>query len=390
MSYLTKDMQFAAAIQTTPGTEEAINAATDAIDVEEPNPDHQLASEETNEATGSHDSRPSIFAGGYGQDAIQPIVKASGTPGQAPRQGRILRAGSFQEVIQAAVSDTAQAGSPNSITLALTESAVVDIFKGMPCYIIAGTGVGQKPRVIKSYSAGRVATVFPNWTTPPDATSVYSIPANVLYSNISKGADTITAHLWEHNSLAGVNSLLHRIRDAAADFTITLPTRNAARMQTTLRGVLVDKPEPVALPAVPQPDPTRPPPILNAESFFGQNESFHSQIQLAMGNVVEQPDRPSERFGYGNARVTDRRIRTSIDPLLAEPATRDNWEDFITGPSLRDIWLNFGEDAGNRISFFFPNVQVIQNARANVRGFSTDAVQVEHADPDDGVFICYH
>jgi len=39
---------------------------------------------------------------------------------------------------------------------------------------ITGDGAGQT-RLIGGYSAGRVATVYPDWTTSPDATSIYQI-----------------------------------------------------------------------------------------------------------------------------------------------------------------------------------------------------------------------
>jgi len=68
----------------------------------------------------------------------------------------------------------AQAGAAGSITLATTASASANIYKGMFVRIVAGTGTGQC-RYINDYTAGRVASVTPNWVTNPDATSVYEL-----------------------------------------------------------------------------------------------------------------------------------------------------------------------------------------------------------------------
>lgn len=67
---------------------------------------------------------------------------------------------------------TAQAGTASTITLKVgyTGDAL-----GHRIRIEAGTGAGQM-RLCKEYvAATKVATVDPDWTTPPDATSQYRI-----------------------------------------------------------------------------------------------------------------------------------------------------------------------------------------------------------------------
>jgi hypothetical protein len=68
----------------------------------------------------------------------------------------------------------AQAGGAATITLDATASTTVDIYKNNFIMITGGTGAGQT-RLIGAYSAARVATVLPNWTTNPDATSIYQV-----------------------------------------------------------------------------------------------------------------------------------------------------------------------------------------------------------------------
>jgi hypothetical protein len=69
---------------------------------------------------------------------------------------------------------TATAGTSTSITFDSNASTTVNIYKDNFVMITAGTGIGQT-RVIGAYSAGRVATVSPAWTTTPDTSSVYQV-----------------------------------------------------------------------------------------------------------------------------------------------------------------------------------------------------------------------
>jgi hypothetical protein len=71
-------------------------------------------------------------------------------------------------------SGTATAGSANTITLDSGASGTANIYKDNFIMITGGVGIGQT-RLIGAYSAGRVVTVVPAWTTQPDSSSVYQI-----------------------------------------------------------------------------------------------------------------------------------------------------------------------------------------------------------------------
>lgn len=73
---------------------------------------------------------------------------------------------------------TAQAGGANTITLkAATSYTTDDAPNGMFIRITAGTGAGQVRHVEDYVASTKVLTVFPAWTTQPDATSQYSVKA---------------------------------------------------------------------------------------------------------------------------------------------------------------------------------------------------------------------
>lgn len=77
---------------------------------------------------------------------------------------------------QAAVTGTAQAGSTSStIVLATGASSTNDAYNGMYVRITGGTGSGQVRLITDYVGSTRTATVSPNWTTTPDATSTYSV-----------------------------------------------------------------------------------------------------------------------------------------------------------------------------------------------------------------------
>jgi hypothetical protein len=71
---------------------------------------------------------------------------------------------------------TAQHGTSTTITLDAREPAIDDYYLAVPATITitSGTGAGQT-RSIVDYTADRVATVSPAWSTVPDFTSTYEI-----------------------------------------------------------------------------------------------------------------------------------------------------------------------------------------------------------------------
>lgn len=83
----------------------------------------------------------------------------------------------FEEIRpeEAEDSGVAQAATTNTITLATTASAVDRTYNGAEIEIVAGTGQGQVSMIADYVGSTRVASVFRNWTTNPDTTSVYLI-----------------------------------------------------------------------------------------------------------------------------------------------------------------------------------------------------------------------
>lgn len=145
-------------------------------------------------------------------------IQGSGTAGTAPAYGPLLRACAMSETILAsALTGTAQAGGANTITLAAGASATDNIYAGLRISITSGTGSGQTGIITAYNGTTKVATVLTNWTTPPTATSQYSIGAGVTYRPVSDTFSSVTLYLNQ-------DGVLHRVTGARGtvelDFTV--------------------------------------------------------------------------------------------------------------------------------------------------------------------------
>lgn len=95
--------------------------------------------------------------------------------------------------LTALASGTAQGGTASTIQLASGETFANDELNGNVVKITSGTGNGQS-RVITDYVGSTdTATVSPNWTTNPDATSVYEVvEGSVNLTVIQNDAQSVT------------------------------------------------------------------------------------------------------------------------------------------------------------------------------------------------------
>ena len=88
--------------------------------------------------------------------------------------------------------NTAQAGAASTITLDTGASALDDHYNGMAIEILSGTGAGQIRYISDYVGATKVATVSSNWTTNPDATSVFTI-----YGKSLSASDDATVNAFD-------------------------------------------------------------------------------------------------------------------------------------------------------------------------------------------------
>jgi hypothetical protein len=135
-------------------------------------------------------------------------IAGAGAAATAPKYGPLLRACAHSETVTAAdVTGPAQAGAAKAITLAAGASATDNAYLGMLVTLTGGTGSGQS-RVIVGYNGTtKVSTVDLAWTTPPDATSVYAVKANVQYRPVSSGFEAVTIYTYRDGVLYEMNGV---------------------------------------------------------------------------------------------------------------------------------------------------------------------------------------
>lgn len=384
--FLTRNRLVLAKAETTPGTDAAPVAATDAVLVEEPRGSPQMELEQTDEATGSLDTTQSIVGGGYMQRTQRFFAKGSGAAGTEPEFTPYLQAAAMGLTNLAAdQDDTAQAGGADSITLAA--GATSSDLTGFVISLDGGTGSGQT-RVITGYNtATKVASVYPDWDTQPDGTSEYVVHAGSLFVPVSSGVKTITDYLYKKNAGSG-NAILEKLLGAAANLSFAVQTRQTGKFTATLRGQL-SAPESVANPVGAVFDSVRPRPLRDSDAVLGGQSVCFRNFTLDFGNEISQPDCAEEEFGYGPAVVTRRSPTGRINPRLVTLASRNPFAAMVAG-TPQELWLNWGETPGNRVSMYLPQLVYTGKEDDDLDGISADGLPFEAKGTDAWLYLVFY
>jgi len=109
---------------------------------------------------------------GENADAVWDEVITSGEHG-VPNSGALYLRRLYQTIVSSV--NQAQTGAAGSITLAATESATNDFFKGQVVSVFAGTGKGQARACYGYDGESKIALIRPIWATNPDNTSWYAV-----------------------------------------------------------------------------------------------------------------------------------------------------------------------------------------------------------------------
>jgi hypothetical protein len=385
--YRTRNRTVGIKIETTPGADSVPAVATDAIAAIAPTwsgGPALLPNED--EVTGTLDAAAPIPGGGGRGFAFGLNFRGSGTAATPPEYDVPLRAAGFARTDTAAdVVGSAAGGTTTTITLAAPAGTTVDQYVGMIIDITSGTGSGQT-RVITGYSAGRIATVTPAFTTAPASGSGFAIRANQLYAPASANLPNVSIYDYMHRN-AG-NSRLERLLGAALTMACDLPVRGIPRFQFSALGKYVANSD-VAKPANPTLDTTRPRPVIAVDCALGGVVTRFNRIQFACNNTLAQADDPADAYGVDVASIVGRRIAGSINPPKDLLSVRNIWADFLDGTE-RSLWIRWGTAAGNRHSILFPRVVYSPPADVDNAGFLHDQIDFQIVGQDTGVYICHY
>lgn len=385
--FRTRARTILAKIESTSGTDASPTVGADAVKMINPASSNALEVLETNEVTRAIDRVARITGGGPGGFSGGVYLKGSGSAGTAPEFGPLLRACAMSETLLAADdTGTAQAGATGSITLAAATVSTDNEFRGMIIETTGGTGSGQIRVITGTTASSQVATVYPDWSVTPDATTTYAIRACAVYQPASSSLETATLYEYIHKVGAG-NHLLRKRLGMAGTWSLSAQTRQIGQLDFTFSGQLQSDAD-VSDPGAATYDDVTARPIMSANSYLGGVAVKQRLLSLDYGGQVAVPDDPSNAYGIDAASVVDRRISGRINPPRANVATRDVLADLIAGTE-KALWLQWGATAGSRVSIYCPAIRFTGAEDEDIDGFMADGIPFDAGGIDTGVFLTF-
>jgi hypothetical protein len=284
-------------------------------------------------------------------------LAGSGAAATPPPWGDLLKACNFSETITAAaITGTAQAGgSTTSIKLAAGASAVDDFYTGMTVSLTGGTGNGQAGEIIAYNGTSKIATLAKAWASAPDATSEYSIGANVMYApNSNFGLDANTAGTFYFN----LDGTRHILLGARGSFSVELSAKQLPVIKWTFTGLLGAIAD-AALPTADFTDWQTPVTISSANTtdlnLLGYTGAVLQTLNFDIANQVVY----RQLVGAESVLITDRKPTGNCSIEAVSVTAKDWWTDAknaATGP----FCVKHGQSGGNIIGVTARKVQLTQ------------------------------
>lgn len=316
-------------------------------------------------------NNPSVLAAIYSKVSCDVEIAGSGTAGTAPAYGSLLRACGMSETILAtAVTGTASAGGASVITLVSPASATDNVYAGMTINITAGTGSGQTG-VIQSYvGATKVATMSTAWTTPPDATSVYSISAQVVYKPVSSAFESTTLYV-------NVDAVLHKLLGARGTVALKMSAQGIPMYSFTFTGLYVPVAD-GAMPTVTLSAFQQPLAVNNQNTtnlvVAGYAGAVGSDFSFDFANTVVFRSLPG---GTESVMITDRKPAGSLTIEATTVASKD-WWSLIKNVTLGAFSVTHGTVAGNKVKLDTPSMQLTTPAYGDKDGVTMLTMKAEY------------
>lgn len=384
MALLNRKRTLLAKIETVYGTDSAPTGAANAIlcrnlDIT-PLEGQTVSRDLVRPFYGNSEQLPTSM---YVKASFEVEMAGSGTAGVAPAWGPLLRACGFAETILAAAhTGTAQAGSTTTtIRLAAAASATNDIYLGDPVRTTGGTGSGQTRTIIDYDGATKTATVDSAWTVTPDATTTYSIDANVSYVPVSAGFESNTLYF-------NVDGVLHRLLGSRGTVNLGVDLDGIPVFKFEFSGIyqaVTDTAAPVVtLSAWQQPLPVNkvntPVFTVHGLAAVAQSLSFDVGNEVVFRSLVG---------GAESVLITDRKPKGSLSIEAVNVATRDFWT-IARNASLGAVVLEHGLIAGNKMRITAPRTQIVSPKYGDLQGVTmlqADLTVLPIAGNDD-ILIC--
>jgi hypothetical protein len=283
-------------------------------------------------------------------------IAGSGTAATPPKWGSLLKAANFSETITAAaITGTGQVGgSTTTIKLAAGASAVDDFYTGMTVSITAGTGIGQVGEIIGYVGSTKIATIAKAWAAAPDATSEYSIGANVIYtpnSNFGTGTANTSASIYFN-----VDGVRHVLLGARGTPSFDLSAKQIPKIKwkfTGLLGTISD----ADLPSADFSGWQTPVTVSTANTTDINLLGYTGGVVQALSFDIANDVKYRQLIGAESVLITDRKPTGSISIEATTVAVKDWWTAAKTA-STGAFCVKHGQTAGNIIGFTAPKAQL--------------------------------
>lgn len=290
-----------------------------------------------------------IPAATFGRMEFEVEAQGSGTAGTPAEWGDLVRACGFSETALAtAHANTAAAGAVGSITLHNTASAVDNAYKGMRIRTTGGTGSGQT-RVCRAYNGTtKVFTPTVNFSPAPDATTTYSIDAQVIYMPVSASFDSLTL-------VCNMDGVQHKLLMARGNLVVTVNALGLPKLRFNFTGLYVPVTD-ASAPAGPIDGWKKPLAVNNTNTSGFAIHGYAGvleQLSIDMGNQVE----PRSLVGAESVLITNRTVSGQITMEATTVANFDIWTKAraaTTGP----LTITHGVAAGSKFHLDGSDVQI--------------------------------
>lgn len=293
-------------------------------------------------------------------------LAGSGTAATAPEWGTLMKACNFSETVTAAaITGTAQAGgTTTSIKLASGASSTDDFYTGMTVSITAGTGNGQSGEIISYNGTSKVATIAKAWTSGPDATSSYSIGANVMYtpnSNFGTAVASTSASIYFN-----VDGVRHVLLGARGSVSFDVSAKQIPVIKWTftgLMGTISDQ----SLPSADYTGWQTPVTVSTANTtdlnLLGYNGAVLQTLNFDVANNVVY----RQLVGAEAVLITDRKPVGKVS-IEATTVTAKDWWTQAKNATTGVFAVKHGQTAGNIIGVTAPKVQLMNPAYSDSDG----------------------
>jgi hypothetical protein len=293
-------------------------------------------------------------------------MQGLGTAGTAPAYSKLLKACNISETVTAApITGTAQAGgSTTTIKLASGASAVDDYYVGMSVEITGGTGDGQTGVIIAYDGTTKIATVAKTWAAAPDATSEYSIGANVLYTlNSNFGVSTANTAGTFYFNIDGVQHIMLGARGSVAPMVNALGIPVFRFRFLGLHGTISD----AAAASVSLLAFKLPTTVSTANTtdlhLLGFEDAVFKTLELDVGNELTY----RQVVGRESVLITGRAVTGKMSIEATKVADHDWWTIAKNG-TYGKFCVKHGQTAGYSTVFTGRNVQLTEPAYSEDKG----------------------